>query len=245
MDCEDLLKLVKERRSVRRFKPDPVPDEYIEKIIEVARWAPSGNNCQPWEFIVVKNPELRKKIADQILASSAGTNVRRAAERNTAPGGVIFVGTPAGYTNAQAFIILCGDDRMRETMPASTSYESVTLMLNSSLTCAFFSMTLAATTLGLGCQWVSAIRTNPENERFTKELLGIPEELKFYAMLALGFPAVTPAPRMMRPKEEMLQYDYYDKSRFRTLEQARDFIRVHRLARKEELIATYGHQPDV
>ena len=43
-----LLELVKERRTVRRFKPDPVPPDYIAKIIDVARWAPSGFHTQPW-----------------------------------------------------------------------------------------------------------------------------------------------------------------------------------------------------
>ena len=48
-----LLELVKKRRTHRRFRTDPVPDEYITKIIEVARWAPSGFHTQSWEFVVV------------------------------------------------------------------------------------------------------------------------------------------------------------------------------------------------
>src|SRR4030067_10892 len=64
MDYARLLELVKKRRSIRRFKPDPIPDEHIEKIIEVARWAPSGYNLQPWEFVVVKKPELKNKIIE-------------------------------------------------------------------------------------------------------------------------------------------------------------------------------------
>ena len=47
MDYDNLLDFVKKRRSKRRFKPDPIPDERIEQIIEVARWAPSGFNMQP------------------------------------------------------------------------------------------------------------------------------------------------------------------------------------------------------
>ena len=68
MDYDRLLKLVKERRSRRRFKPDPIPDDYIDKILEVARWAPSGFNMQPWEFIVVRREDLRKKICESIGA---------------------------------------------------------------------------------------------------------------------------------------------------------------------------------
>ena len=66
MNYESLLELVKNRRSIRRFKPDPIPDEYVDKIIEAARWAPSGFNSQPWEFVVVKKQELKDRIVQLI-----------------------------------------------------------------------------------------------------------------------------------------------------------------------------------
>ena len=47
MEYDSLLQLVQKRRSVRKFKPDPIPADYIDKIIEVARWAPSAANSQP------------------------------------------------------------------------------------------------------------------------------------------------------------------------------------------------------
>ena len=59
-----LLKLVKTRHSVRKFKPDPIPEDTIEKILEVARWAMSGANSQPWEFIVVTDPKTKKELRD-------------------------------------------------------------------------------------------------------------------------------------------------------------------------------------
>src|SRR5207247_2801259 len=59
-----LLNLVKTRMSVRKFRPDPIPDDTIEKILEVARWAMSGANSQPWEFIVVTDPEIKKQLRD-------------------------------------------------------------------------------------------------------------------------------------------------------------------------------------
>ena len=62
MDYDGFLKLIKSRRSIREIKPDPVPDEYIEKILEAARWAPSGFNMQPWEFVVVRDPDLKRGI---------------------------------------------------------------------------------------------------------------------------------------------------------------------------------------
>ena len=59
-----LLKLVKTRMSVRKFRPDPIPEDTINKILEVSRWAMSGANSQPWEFIVVTDPATKKQLRD-------------------------------------------------------------------------------------------------------------------------------------------------------------------------------------
>ena len=64
MDYDSFLELVKKRRSIHRFKSDPVPDEHIDRIIEAARWAPSGFNLQPWEFVVVRNQESKNRLAE-------------------------------------------------------------------------------------------------------------------------------------------------------------------------------------
>ena len=84
MDYAGLLELVKKRRSIRRFRSDPVPDEYIEKIIEAGRWAPSGYNSQPWEFLVIKDKVLKDRIlqpldfhASLIAAAEASGNKQR------------------------------------------------------------------------------------------------------------------------------------------------------------------------
>lgn len=60
---ESLLTLFKRRRSIRRYKPDPVPDEMVEQLLKAARWAPSASNRQPWEFIVVRDEAIRKQVA--------------------------------------------------------------------------------------------------------------------------------------------------------------------------------------
>ncbi len=58
-----LLKLVKTRMSVRKFRPDPIPEDTIDKILEVARWAMSGANSQPWEFVVVTDARSKNSCA--------------------------------------------------------------------------------------------------------------------------------------------------------------------------------------
>ena len=60
----DALDLLKSRRSIRKYKSTPVEDEKIKKCLEAARWAPSASNKQPWEFIIVKDENVRKKFAE-------------------------------------------------------------------------------------------------------------------------------------------------------------------------------------
>jgi len=62
MDYDSFLELIKARRSIRQFKTDPIPDEYVDMIIEAARWAPSGANTQPWEFVIISNRNIIDKL---------------------------------------------------------------------------------------------------------------------------------------------------------------------------------------
>jgi nitroreductase len=60
---ETLMALLKGRRSIRRYKPDVVPDDLLDQVLEAGRWAPSASNRQPWTFIVIRDPEVRKAVA--------------------------------------------------------------------------------------------------------------------------------------------------------------------------------------
>ncbi len=61
-----LLEVMRARRSTRRFKPDGVPDEDLRAVLEAARWAPSGENLQPWKFIVIKDNKIMEQIVESI-----------------------------------------------------------------------------------------------------------------------------------------------------------------------------------
>jgi len=63
----DLLEAIKGRRSIREFKPDPVKDEDLKRILEAGRWAPSAGNCRPSEFVVVKDPTVKRRLATAAL----------------------------------------------------------------------------------------------------------------------------------------------------------------------------------
>jgi len=59
----DFYEVIRTRRSIRSYKPDPVPDDVLTRILEAARIAPSGSNRQPWKFIVVRDEELKRRLA--------------------------------------------------------------------------------------------------------------------------------------------------------------------------------------
>lgn len=66
----EVLQAIQQRRSIRRFTPEPLTREQIQTILEAGRWAPSGKNTQPWRFVVVESPGKRKEMAK--LASQGG-----------------------------------------------------------------------------------------------------------------------------------------------------------------------------
>jgi nitroreductase len=65
-----ILEVIKERRSVRKYKPDPIPDEVLQRVLDAARFSPSGKNLQPWKFILVKDESLKQRLAKASVGQS-------------------------------------------------------------------------------------------------------------------------------------------------------------------------------
>lgn len=89
---ESLLALLKGRRSIRRYRPDPVPDEMVKQLLEAGRWAPSASNRQPWAFIVIRDETILREVAQ----NAAYYFIRW-----------------AHVAEAPLLIVLCGDARNR------------------------------------------------------------------------------------------------------------------------------------
>jgi nitroreductase len=87
-----LLALIKGRRSIRRYRPDPVPDEMVEQLLEAGQWAPSASNRQPWAFIVVRDEAIHRQVAQHAA--------------------YLFIRW-AHVSEAPLLIVLCGEGRNR------------------------------------------------------------------------------------------------------------------------------------
>jgi nitroreductase len=224
MDYESLLDLVKTRRSIRAFTNQPVPDEAVEKVIEAARWAPSGANSQPWEFIVIRDQATKDKMAawavhyqeevhDAELTRPEELRWASAAKPVSDP---VFKKSPV-------LILVIGDPRVSRSFPLLTYVERQEMNLVSALSSAFLYMTLAATSLGLGAHWASLVASSYPSAMI-KDLLGIPGDFRIYDMLGLGYPAMEPKPRLVRDREAMTHYERYDPAKHRTEGQIREWL---------------------
>lgn len=225
---ESFFEVVRNRRSIRRFKPDPVPDEYIEKMIEAARWAMSGANAQPWEFIVVKDKETKNKIVDLFMAQGEQTwaveKTRIKELRHPALTDGPRVGPP-GYKDAPVFIIVCGDPRTVQATVLVANFlageggPGAHFLKN--MGNATQILHLAAAALGLGSQWVS---TNRVLETPLKVLLGVPEELTIHTIVPVGYPAYEPSAPYRRELKEIIHFEKYDQSKSRSGNDIFDFL---------------------
>jgi hypothetical protein len=176
--------------------------------------------------VVVKKEELRKSIVqylrDFMTMSGPMEATRESWQGPKPPAGVT---PPMGFANAPVFIIPFGDIRIRVGLPMIHRYneESWDKTYISTMASAFLYMHLAATSLGLASQWVSAV-TQPSVHCHIKQLLGIPDPLKIYDMMVLGYPDMKPRPRVVRSREEMVHYDFCGENDFRNDEGVKEFI---------------------
>jgi nitroreductase len=109
MTIDELRALVEQRRSIRGYDEErQVPDEMLHSILDSARWALSGGNGQPWEFIVVRDQALRYKIADYYLKQMEPKRQMDLAVRGTAKM------TGAGFRHAPVHIVILGDPRIKQ-----------------------------------------------------------------------------------------------------------------------------------
>lgn len=224
MNIDELTRLVHTRRSTRSFKPDPVPDDQIDKILEVARWAMSGANAQPWEFVVVKDAATRAKIFDLCKEDRRLTDIMentRAPEMRHPITGAFAQGKRM-FRDAPVIIAIVGDPRTLQATvlyPQIVGSERETYHLN--MANATFLIHLAVAALGLGAQWVS---TTPPLDAKLKALLGVPETLKIPQIAPIGYPDYKPAPPYRRKLDELVHREKYDMSRFRTDEDIVEYI---------------------
>src|SRR5213593_4683305 len=223
MNIDALRTLVEKRRSIRGYDESrEISDGAIQTILDVARWAPSGGNGQPWEFIVVRDPATRYKIADYYMKQMEQKREMDLAVRGTAKM------TGDGFRRAPVHILILGDPRVKEAYPIRTKLEKAESHFITGLANATLLIHLAATSLGLASQYVSDANS-PYMETMLKVALEIPEPLRIYHLVPIGYAKSQVAAPPRRELEEIIHYEKYDMNKFRDDQGVSRFIMTRTL----------------
>ncbi len=227
LDYNGLLELVKKRRSIRTFEPREVPDELITRILEVARWAPSGANSQPWEFVVIKDRAVRDRVAKiTIEGLRMVKNMELTREKAMQHPNAERNPEDFGFKDAAVFIVVVGDHRARQSSVLAAQQGPHSYL--SGMASAFLYMHLAATTLGLASQWLSA-SSQPLCQTLLKHELGIPPEFDVYDLFCLGYSSKKPEPRGVKALDSMVHLNHYDMTKYRSDAEVRRYSREMQL----------------
>ena len=185
----DLFEAIHTQRAIRSFRPDPVPDHLITTLLEAAIKAPNGGNVQDWRFIVIRDPDTKRKIGELYR-----TGIRSKIDPSwPAQRRRIYTGAQQledHIEDVPAFILVCTKPYPGEPNPGAMIFPAVQNIL------------LAARGLGLGS--VLTVRQS-RHEQELKKLLDIPEDMDTAALLPIGFPGegASYGPTSRKPLEEV------------------------------------------
>ncbi len=208
----DVSEAIKKRRSIRKFKPDPIPEEKIRLLLESARLAPSGTNTQPWRFVVIKDNDTKKKLQE------AAHNQRH-------------------IGRAPVIIVCCADlkafkefpervdeliesgalpERTREVFIPylkkgmdTVTKDALMVAAAANVAIAVEHIVLQAVEIGLGTCWVRWYEDNK-----VKEILDIPEHVEVMALLPIGVPDEDPFRRPRLELDQLVNGEKYGEGYF-------------------------------
>ena len=204
MEQMGLFEAMLSQRQITRFKPDPVPREAIEKIIEAATKAPSGGNSQPWHFFAITDPDLIARIGGIYKELWLGARGPQALPGETP------VYRAARYLanhmpEVPAMILVCADHSANYTpgQPIERGRYASSIWL------AVQNLFLAARALGLGTRLTT---THIGREQEIKDMLGIPDYVETVALTPLGYPRGRFGTTDRKPVAEVSSYNRWGRS---------------------------------
>jgi nitroreductase len=214
-----IFEIIYQLRAMRRFKPDPVPDELIWKVLEAGTKAPSGSNTQVWRFLVVRDAGGKRFLQERYkdawdTYAQAGLE---AAAKNPPPAEEMAprlrmaraAASMAEHLHeAPVLILVCMVPRPDLPLSARRSPAAV----YASIFPAVQNMLLAARALGLGSV-LTTLHLTYEDE--IKQRFGIPAEVETVALLPLGYPKGKFGPTTRRPVQEVTYWERWSALRAR------------------------------
>ena len=211
MDVQELEKIIKGRRSIRRWKNQEVPDDLLKKAVELATWAPNGGNFQGWRFVVVKNRQVIENmanavqtVADRIASwpeSAAWPEEMERARKNASyfRNAPVCIATFVGRYQSATDKAL----EVRDTPEAGEirAFRRTAPTAIQSIGAAVATMLLVFQQMGLGAVWLGA-PLMAKNDIQT--ILKSPAGLDLSGLIAVGYPDESPQ-RDRKPVEQVME----------------------------------------
>lgn len=200
MTSIELQTFLRTRRSIRRFKPEAVPDSILDEILHTATYAPSAHNRQPWRFVVLKG--LRSKVH---LGDAMAAEFQRDLEKDELLAGDIekrVAKSRARITNAPIVIMLCVDMSEMDDYPDEQRKKAEYMIATQSAANAGMQLLLAAHAEGLGGVWVCSPMFA---QRTVQIALNVSATWEPQAMFLIGYPADVPELRSRKQLKEIVK----------------------------------------
>lgn len=179
----DVAKLIRSRRSIRNFKPAKVARHVIRAVLELARWAPSAHNAQPWRFVVIDDDEVKRKLATEMGRMWFSDMRKDGIPRNQAER-MVKLESWNRITKSPVVVIACLTMENMHRYPDPKRQKAEYLMAVQSVAACIQNMLLMAHYRGLGACWICAPLFCQDAVR---KVLGLPRKLEPQAMIVMGY----------------------------------------------------------
>jgi coenzyme F420-0:L-glutamate ligase / coenzyme F420-1:gamma-L-glutamate ligase len=179
-----VLDAIASRRSIRRYRPEPVPQELLEQVLAAATWAPSAHNRQPWRFAIVQMSATKSRLAEAM-----GARLRADLEGDGVPAAVIAADTRRSYerlTGAPVLVVVCMTMADMDRYPDERRQANERTMAVQSTAMAGQNLLLAAHALGLAGCWMCAPLFSQET---VQRVLSLPRDWEPQGLITLGYAA--------------------------------------------------------
>jgi len=182
----NLMEAIKGRRSIRKYRPDPIPEEVLRAVLEAVRWSPSWANTQCWEVIIVKDPKTKSELAATLAKGNPAI---------------------ASMTDAPLLLVLCGKKGSSGYYKGqAATVKGDWLMFDTGL--AMQNLCLAAHSQGLGTVVIGLF-----DHKKVEEILGVSQEAEVVAMTPLGYPSAEGSTPKRKEISGFVFYERYGKEK--------------------------------
>jgi F420 biosynthesis protein FbiB-like protein len=199
LDASAFYSLITTRRSIRRYQPQPVAREVIDRLLKAAAWAPSAHNRQPWRFAVVTGSGDKERLASQM-----GARLRSDRTRDGDPAEAIESDVRRSYTritSAPCVIVVCLTMEDMDVYPDERRASAEQLMAVQGVALAIQNLLLAAAVEGLGACWMCAPLFCQDT---VASALGLPSGWQAQGLITLGYAASRGKEPIRRPLDGLV-----------------------------------------